>query len=538
MAPLVLKVKGNENDFSPFAELDNDDDLARAWKTCSKVKDTLENGNRLENLSWRLWHLHQSMYRANDLNSRQFRKISTKATRKLDEADAKAPALIGRPKDFGDVRTCNTFLGVGHMESAGLSAHPLHASQRPSLYNVDEQAIPSMPSPETPVFASAIEVVQSLGSVTEDCFELSWDALDGHSDALFDEYIRDSTTGWSASMIGSPKLATTPDISDMLPSTWSDTSPISSTLYNNMTSTSPDSLNSSTTVPITQPDASYSAHERSLLASIFSDTSFTPVRPVQAQQPSILPTSLYLPDNATIPTSSKQVGQNPTPASTPPTSSAQLPERTTATYRPRPVPTPSAPRTVRNVACAGNSDGKLMCENCGVTSTPLWRRSANDELLCNACGLYLKLHNTNRPKNLKASSRKEQSEEVVQAECYNCQTKTTPLWRRDDAGNNLCNACGLYLKLHNTMRPLSMKTDVIRKRQRYDNGLPIRKKRSKGSTEIPSETLNSTPTLMFPAVNSVHPSPPMEDSNELSFSASHSGLMGIPASFGQTRYAY
>ena len=49
-------------------------------------------------------------------------------------------------------------------------------------------------------------------------------------------------------------------------------------------------------------------------------------------------------------------------------------------------------------------------------------------------------------------------------ECQNCHTMKTPLWRKDPSGNTLCNACGLFLKLHGTMRPLSLKTDVIKKR--------------------------------------------------------------------------
>ncbi|EGW35744.1 uncharacterized protein SPAPADRAFT_58947, partial [Spathaspora passalidarum NRRL Y-27907] len=50
--------------------------------------------------------------------------------------------------------------------------------------------------------------------------------------------------------------------------------------------------------------------------------------------------------------------------------------------------------------------------------------------------------------------------------CSNCHTRTTPLWRRDPEGQPLCNACGLFLKLHGVVRPLSLKTDVIKKRQR------------------------------------------------------------------------
>ncbi|KAG7278222.1 hypothetical protein CRUP_012718 [Coryphaenoides rupestris] len=33
--------------------------------------------------------------------------------------------------------------------------------------------------------------------------------------------------------------------------------------------------------------------------------------------------------------------------------------------------------------------------------------------------------------------------------CANCQTTTTTLWRRNGSGDPVCNACGLYYKLHN-----------------------------------------------------------------------------------------
>ncbi|PNY27656.1 GATA type zinc finger protein asd-4 [Tolypocladium capitatum] len=53
-----------------------------------------------------------------------------------------------------------------------------------------------------------------------------------------------------------------------------------------------------------------------------------------------------------------------------------------------------------------------------------------------------------------------------QPTCQNCTTSTTPLWRRDEFGSVLCNACGLFLKLHGRPRPISLKTDVIKSRNR------------------------------------------------------------------------
>ncbi|KZT72177.1 hypothetical protein DAEQUDRAFT_705920 [Daedalea quercina L-15889] len=67
--------------------------------------------------------------------------------------------------------------------------------------------------------------------------------------------------------------------------------------------------------------------------------------------------------------------------------------------------------------------------------------------------------------------------------CTNCQTTNTPLWRRDPEGQPLCNACGLFYKLHGVVRPLSLKTDVIKKRNRA-SGTPHGASR-KGSAGLP-----------------------------------------------------
>ncbi|XP_045614517.1 uncharacterized protein [Procambarus clarkii] len=41
-----------------------------------------------------------------------------------------------------------------------------------------------------------------------------------------------------------------------------------------------------------------------------------------------------------------------------------------------------------------------MCANCGTNNTKLWRRNDKGEIVCNACGLYFKLHGINRPSHL------------------------------------------------------------------------------------------------------------------------------------------
>ncbi|KAF2004800.1 GATA type zinc finger protein Asd4 [Amniculicola lignicola CBS 123094] len=70
--------------------------------------------------------------------------------------------------------------------------------------------------------------------------------------------------------------------------------------------------------------------------------------------------------------------------------------------------------------------------------------------------------------------------------CQNCATSTTPLWRRDEAGSVLCNACGLFLKLHGRPRPISLKTDVIKSRNRVKTGGPGGRKKGAEVNGLPA----------------------------------------------------
>ncbi|KAI0172859.1 hypothetical protein GGR52DRAFT_546399 [Hypoxylon sp. FL1284] len=128
--------------------------------------------------------------------------------------------------------------------------------------------------------------------------------------------------------------------------------------------------------------------------------------------------------------------------------------------------------------------------------------------------------------------------------CTNCFTQTTPLWRRNPEGQPLCNACGLFLKLHGVVRPLSLKTDVIKKRNRGSGasipvgGTSTRSKKNSSSTSTaasgPASRKNST--LNMPAASNTPQvsTPPSATNRAGSVNEGDSPASGAGGSGGNT----
>ncbi|KAF0990415.1 hypothetical protein HZS_2416 [Henneguya salminicola] len=106
-----------------------------------------------------------------------------------------------------------------------------------------------------------------------------------------------------------------------------------------------------------------------------------------------------------------------------------------------------------------------ICRCCGASFSAALNFSGLSNDFCPRCNFSYALH-SNNPQSVSKTRKRSASVKKNGTQCVNCKTSQTTLWRRTAEGDSVCNACGLYFKLHKVNRPLSMKKEGIQTRNR------------------------------------------------------------------------
>jgi uncharacterized Zn finger protein (UPF0148 family) len=81
--------------------------------------------------------------------------------------------------------------------------------------------------------------------------------------------------------------------------------------------------------------------------------------------------------------------------------------------------------TTGSVSPTSPKSKHIKCSNCATENTPLWRKGADGNTLCNKCGVYWKRHNKNRPIE-REQERRESIPTRVEAEEPSLAASSTP----------------------------------------------------------------------------------------------------------------
>ncbi|XP_043241075.1 transcription factor GATA-4-like [Amphibalanus amphitrite] len=126
------------------------------------------------------------------------------------------------------------------------------------------------------------------------------------------------------------------------------------------------------------------------------------------------------------------------------------------------------------------------CVQCGTVTQSCYP-DGTGHFLCGTCFCSPKWKGIT-PSRLYSARRGSPFARRFHSMCTNCGTTQTTLWRRNADGEPVCNACGLYFKLHGIRRPLSMRKDGIQTRKRK----PKDKKKESGKDKKDESTTESS----------------------------------------------
>lgn len=142
------------------------------------------------------------------------------------------------------------------------------------------------------------------------------------------------------------------------------------------------------------------------------------------------------------------------------------------------------------------------------------------------------------------SSRRLSASRRVGLTCTNCHTSNTSLWRRNTLGEPVCNACGLYYKLHGVPRPMAMKKDSIQTRKRKPKGgkEPGRPKNANAAAGVANYSIKVDPNALstiklehpLDGYNDINTSTPQRSASALSLSTINQ--LYTPTTLSSQRY--
>jgi hypothetical protein len=148
--PLRLATANGGSTFAPFTELSSEEDLWGAWRVFTKSKQFIVEGNRAENLSWRLWHLHSNEVEKGTMSEAEFKAFNVTKTQKLD-LDPKVETLRENTTPVsGSGRNQSVLLG-----SAGVVQAEKIQAARPPILAAPKPVVAKSVAPR-PVVAKAV----------------------------------------------------------------------------------------------------------------------------------------------------------------------------------------------------------------------------------------------------------------------------------------------------------------------------------------------------------------------------------------------